>query len=250
MKKSLLSIKNLSVSIQGKRILHSVSLDVGAGETHIIMGPNGSGKSTLLSTIMGDPRCTVTRGSVHLNGKSIASLSPTERARGGIFLAFQNPPAIPGLGFGSFLRQAVCARVPEAAARESIADFARRVRPLLPRTGLDESFFGRSLNEGFSGGEKKKAEIVQLLTLAPAIAFLDEIDSGLDVDGIRLCMKAVRDLQKKRGTALVLVTHNPALLRAITPDRVHVFSKGAIIASGTAQLAREIQKRGYEKMLS
>lgn len=247
-----LKIKNLHVSVGGTKILNGVSLGVSSGETHIIMGQNGSGKSTLLATLMGNPKYTVTAGIITLDKKNVLKMTPTERARAGIFLGFQHPQSVAGISFGNFLR---LARNAVAGAKKSKtppigpAPFAALMRAEMEKLKIDPSFISRSVNEGFSGGEKKKTEILQMAMLEPSFAFLDEIDSGLDIDALKTVVNELRSLQKKCGMALILVSHNPRILNLIKADAVHIMSKGKIVARGGAEIVKQIEKTGYSKLV-
>lgn len=243
-----LKIKNLHATIGNTKILNGVSLDISLGEIHIIMGQNGSGKSTLLSVLMGNPKYTVTMGSVILDRKNILELTPTQRAQAGLFLGFQHPQVVAGVALGNFLR---LARNTVAAARKKAppiapAPFAALLRDEMEKLKMDPAFIPRSVNEGFSGGEKKKSEVLQMAMLEPSFAFLDEIDSGLDIDALKVVAKELSAVQKKQGMGLIIVSHNPRILDFIKPDKIHIMSKGKIIAQGGAEIITKIEKGGYD----
>ena len=250
--KTSLQIKNLRASIGTIKILNGVSLQVNSGETHIIMGQNGSGKSTLLSVLMGHPKYAVTGGSVTINKKDLLKMSVPERAQAGIFLGFQHPQAVSGVTLGNFLR---LAHNSVATARDAKSvpvgpiPFANSMRTEMEKLKLDPNFISRFINEGFSGGEKKKSEILQMSLLNPAIAFLDEIDSGLDIDALKTVATELVAIQKQQGMALVIVSHNPKILDFIKPDKIHVMSKGKIVAQGGNEIVRKIEQGGYEALI-
>jgi Fe-S cluster assembly ATP-binding protein len=238
----VLEISGLHASVEGKEILRGLDLTFAQGEVHALMGPNGSGKSTLAYTLMGHPRYEVTAGSIRYRGQDILDLRPDERAKAGLFLSFQYPTAIPGVTMHNFLRTATKAvRGDELPPRE----FRRVVSEQMERLKMDPSFATRYVNDGFSGGEKKRAEILQMGVLQPQIAILDETDSGLDIDALRTVAEGVEAL---RGPELgvLLITHYQRILDYIKPDHVHVMHRGRIIRSGGADLAQEIETRGYD----
>ena len=239
----LLSLKGLSVSKDQKPILNDLCLEVQAGTVHALMGPNGSGKSTLAYTLLGHPDCQVTSGQFLYKDQNLADMSIEHRAQNGIFLAFQHPIEIPGVSVFDFLRESYMALGKKSL---SIQEFKELLYIKLDMVGLDHSFAYRPLNVGFSGGEKKRLEILQLLLFSPSLAILDEIDSGLDVDAIRLVSKGLQKAREQNpAMALIIISHYPHLYHYINPDQVHVMSKGTIIRSGAAKLAYEIQERGY-----
>lgn len=243
-----LVIKNLHVSIEGKEILKGLDLTVGQGEVHAIMGPNGTGKSTLAYTLMGHPSYEVTEGEVHFKGQNILEMEPDERARQGIFLAFQYPVAIPGVTVANFLRTAINARRKAENPEDkgmAIPEFRKMVKAKMDLLKMDPSFAGRYLNDGFSGGEKKRAEILQMAVLKPEIAILDETDSGLDIDALRIVAEGVNTL---RGADLgvMLITHYQRILNYISPDFVHVMLDGRVVESGGADLALHLEEHGYD----
>jgi Fe-S cluster assembly ATP-binding protein len=241
--KPIFEFRDLRVAIGDKEIVKGVSLAIGAGEKHAIMGPNGSGKSTLANALMGHPSYRITAGRIFLAGEDVTDLEPDERARKGMFLAFQYPVAVPGVSVANFLRAAVKARFGELPARE----FRRKLKEEMKLLEVDEAFASRYLNEGFSGGEKKRLEILQLSMLKPSIALLDETDSGLDIDALRIVSEGInRACGAEVG--VLLVTHYQRLLNYVKPDRVHVFMDGRIVRSGGPELAQELDVKGYEKL--
>lgn len=251
----MFDIVNLHASIEDKEILKGVNLTVNAGEIHAIMGPNGSGKSTLANVLAGNPVYEVTEGTAHFWGEDILELEPNERAQKGIFLAFQYPTVIPGVSMANFLRMAVGnVRAARAAATGSDAkltprEFRRLMREKMALLKMDDSFASRYLNEGFSGGEKKRAEILQMALLEPTLAILDETDSGLDIDALRVVSAGVNALQGPH-MATVMITHYQRLLDYIKPDFVHIMIEGRIVKSGGPELALELEAKGYEKLIS
>jgi Fe-S cluster assembly ATP-binding protein len=245
---SQLEIRNLHVSIEGKEILKGVDLTVEQGKIHAIMGPNGTGKSTLAYTLMGHPSYMVTEGEIHFKGKNILELEPDERSRLGIFLAFQYPVAIPGVTVANFLRTALNARRRAQNSEDKgipIPEFRKMLKEKMNLLKVDQNFAGRYLNEGFSGGEKKRAEILQMATLTPEIAILDETDSGLDIDALRIVADGVNALMNK-DLGILIITHYQRLLNYIKPDYVHVMLDGRIVESGGPDLALHLEEKGYE----
>lgn len=242
----MLSIKNLHALAGEKQVLKGLDLDVGAGEVHAIMGPNGSGKSTLAQVLAGREGYTVTDGSVSYKGKDLLALAPEERAREGLFLAFQYPVEIPGVNNVYLLKAGLNAiRKHRGESEVDAFEFLTLVREKMKLMQMDESFLNRGVNEGFSGGEKKRNEILQMAVLEPALALLDETDSGLDIDALRVVANGVNSLRSP-DRSIVLVTHYQRLLDYIEPDHVHVLSDGKIIKSGDKSLALELEKRGYD----
>ncbi|MBL8270204.1 Fe-S cluster assembly ATPase SufC [Steroidobacter sp.] len=242
----MLSIKNLHALAGEKQVLHGLNLEVGAGEVHAIMGPNGSGKSTLAQVLAGRDGYTVTEGSVTYKGKDLLALAPEERAREGVFLAFQYPVEIPGVNNVYLLKAGLNAiRKHRGESEMDAFEFLTLVREKMKLMQMDESFLNRGVNQGFSGGEKKRNEILQMAVLEPALALLDETDSGLDIDALRVVSNGVNSLRSP-DRAIVLVTHYQRLLDYIEPDHVHVLSDGKIIKSGDKSLALELEKRGYD----
>ena len=242
--KTLLSAKKLTIGVEKKEIVHGIDLEVGMGEIHAIMGPNGSGKSTLVSSLMGHPKYEVTDGKVLLSGKNLLDMSPDERARAGLFLAFQYPKEIAGVSLRSFLFAAK--KAIDGKKSLSPIKFAAELNEAMKELHMDPAFAERSLNQGFSGGEKKKAEILQMKILKPSLALLDETDSGLDVDALKIVADGVNSLRGKNFSAII-VTHYARLLEYIKPDYVHVMIRGKIVESGGPELARKLEKDGYTK---
>jgi len=237
---SVLEIKDLHASIEGKQVLKGVNLKVRQGEVHAIMGPNGSGKSTLSLVVMGHPKYVVDKGEILFKGKNILDMKPNERSALGLFLAFQYPLEIQGVGFSQFLMSALRTK----NQKISVMDFRKTLDEKLKLLGLEKSFAERSLNVGFSGGEKKRAEVLQLAMLNPEIAIMDETDSGLDIDSLKVVANAVNKMRSPEFGALV-ITHYQRLLNYLQPDIVHVFIDGKIIETGTNELAHELEKGGY-----
>ncbi|MBD0255304.1 MAG: Fe-S cluster assembly ATPase SufC [Cytophagales bacterium] len=242
----MLSIKNLQASINGKEILKGLNFEVKPGEVHAIMGPNGSGKSTLASVLAGREQYEVTGGEVTYNGVDLLEMSPEDRAREGIFLAFQYPVEIPGVSTTNFLKTAVN-EVRKYRGQEPLdaVQFLTRMKEKMKLVNIDQALLSRSLNEGFSGGEKKRNEIFQMAMLEPKLAILDETDSGLDIDALRIVAEGVNQLRTK-DNAVVLVTHYQRLLDYIVPDFVHVLYQGRIVKSGTKELALQLEEKGYD----
>ena len=242
----MINIKNLKVSVEEKEILKGINLQIPEGEIHAIMGRNGSGKSTLANTLAGNEKFEVTNGSIHMNAADITEMSPENRSLNGIFVCFQYPVAIPGVSMAYFLRSAINAHLKNQGKEEMDAlEFLNQSKEILKKLNLDDSFLKRSINDGFSGGEKKKSEILQLLTINPKLAVLDETDSGLDVDALKTVAQAVNGLTDSNRSFLI-VTHYQRLLDYIKPDFVHILVNGKIVNSGDYELALEIEKSGYE----
>src|SRR6201987_6047031 len=243
---STLEIRDLHVSVgeEATEILKGVDLTIESGQTHAIMGPNGSGKSTLAYSIAGHPKYTVTRGSVTLDGEDVLAMSVDERARAGLFLAMQYPVEVPGVSVSNFLRTAVSAVRGEAP---KLRDFMKEMRGAMSGLSIDPKFAERSLNEGFSGGEKKRHEILQLELLDPKIAVLDETDSGLDVDALKVVSEGINRFRAKPGRGVLLTTHYTRILQYVKPDFVHVFVNGRIVEEGGPELADRLENEGYER---
>jgi Fe-S cluster assembly ATP-binding protein len=239
-----LEIRGLKAGIGDKPILQGIDLTIRTGEIHALMGPNGSGKSTLANVLLGHPSYTVTGGEVYLDGENFLALDTFQRARRGVFLAFQYPVEVPGVTVGKFLKRAVELRLPEGA-RQDVTGFIRELRGTMAVLEMDQNFINRSLNQGFSGGEKKRMEIVQMLLLKPAFAILDETDSGLDIDALKLVARGVNRLRGEDFGSLI-ITHYQRVLTHIHPDFVHVMYQGRIIASGDAALVGELERKGYD----
>ncbi|MFC6886316.1 MULTISPECIES: Fe-S cluster assembly ATPase SufC [Actinomadura] len=244
-----LEIRDLHVSVADgaegtKEILRGVDLTVKAGETHAIMGPNGSGKSTLAYAVAGHPKYEVTSGAVTLDGEDVLAMSVDERARAGLFLAMQYPVEVPGVSVSNFLRSAMTAVRGEAP---KLREFSKELKTAMENLAIDPAFAQRSLNEGFSGGEKKRHEILQLELLKPKVAVLDETDSGLDVDALKVVSEGVNRFGASGETGVLLITHYTRILRYVKPDFVHVFAGGRVVADGGPELADELENEGYEK---
>lgn len=243
----MLTIKNLHAKIKDHEILHGINLTINAGEIHVIMGPNGSGKSTLTSVLAGNEHYTVTNGSVQFMNHDLLKLSPEERAWRGIFLAFQYPVEMPGVNNMYFLKTALNnLRKQRGEPPLDAFDFTTLVKNKIKLLAMDEGFLGRALNAGFSGGEKKRNEILQMLLLEPKLAILDEIDSGLDIDALRLVAEGINALRHPER-AILMVTHYQRLLNYIIPDYIHVMAQGKIIKSGGKELAHELEQKGYKQ---
>jgi len=243
---NLLEIKNLHASVQGNEILRGINLTVKAGEVHAIMGPNGSGKSTLAGVLAGRDAYTVTQGEVFYNGQNLLEMLPEERARSGLFLAFQYPVEIPGVNNSYFLKEALNAiRTHKGLEKLDAIDFLALIKQKVKIVEMDESFLNRPVNEGFSGGEKKRNEIFHMAVLEPLLSILDETDSGLDIDALRTVADGVNKLRSQEN-AIVVVTHYQRLLNYIVPDVVHVMKDGRLVLSGGKELALELEDRGYD----
>ncbi|MGM7634220.1 Fe-S cluster assembly ATPase SufC [Bacillus sp. Hm123] len=241
---STLVMKDLHVAIEGKEILKGVNLEIKGGEFHAIMGPNGTGKSTLSSAIMGHPKYEVTKGSIELDGEDVLEMEVDERARAGLFLAMQYPSEITGVTNADFLRSAINSRR-EEGDEISLMKFIRKMDEKMDFLEMDQDMAQRYLNEGFSGGEKKRNEILQLMMIEPKIAILDEIDSGLDIDALKVVSKGINDMRSNEFGCL-MITHYQRLLNYITPDKVHVMMQGRIVKSGGPELAQRLEAEGYD----
>ena len=250
-----LEIKDLHVEVEGKPILKGIDLVVRAGEVHAIMGPNGGGKSTLALTIMGHPKYKVIRGEIRYGGEDVLALTVDERARAGLFLAFQYPAAIPGVSVANFLRTALNARRAEKGATNAAGDAKRHDMPIpqfrkmlaekMKLLEIDDSFITRSVNDGFSGGEKKRLETLQMHMFGPTLAILDETDSGLDIDALKVVSKGIEALRSPE-VGILLITHYERMLRYVTPDFVHVLVDGRVVRTGGRELAAELEAKGYD----
>ena len=246
----MLEIKDLHASINGKEILKGINLTVKPGEVHAIMGPNGSGKSTLSSVLVGNPAFEVTKGSITFYGKNLLELSPEDRSHEGIFLSFQYPVEIPGVSMVNFMRAAVNEqRKYKGLPALTASEFLKLMREKRAVVELDNKLANRSVNEGFSGGEKKKAEILQLLMLKPDLAILDETDSGLDVDAVRTVSKGIEEFQKNQQGSLLVITHSTRILEYLHVDVTHVLADGKMILSGDSSLVEDINENGFEKYI-
>jgi Fe-S cluster assembly ATP-binding protein len=245
----VLRIENLHVAVEGKEILRGVDLTLRQGEIHALMGPNGSGKSTLSYALLGHPRYEVTQGSVTLDDRDIFAMEPSERAKAGLFLAFQYPTAIPGVSVANFLRHAVTnVRHPDRKEGEDLIpmrEFRKELRERMEELHVDQEFARRYLNDGFSGGEKKRAEILQLAMLRPAFAILDETDSGLDIDAVRIVSEGVNRVAQRDGTGILVITHYQRILNYIKPQFVHILFGGRIVEDGGPELVELLEKQGY-----
>ena len=241
----MIDIKNLKVSVEEKEILKGINLEIPEGEVHAIMGRNGSGKSTLANTLAGNEKFEVTDGSIHMNSLDITEMSAENRSLNGIFVCFQYPVAIPGVSMAYFLRAAINAHLENQGKEEMDAlEFLNQSKEILKKLNLDDSFLKRSINDGFSGGEKKKSEIFQLLSLNPKFAILDETDSGLDIDALKIVADGVKEFNGKKNSTLI-ITHYERLLEYINPDVVHIMIDGEIVKSGDMKLARQVEEKGY-----
>jgi len=244
-----LEIRNLHVAINDQEILKGIDLMVRSGEIHALMGPNGSGKSTLAYALAGHPAYDVTAGQVIFDGKDLLELGPDERSRAGLFLAFQYPVSVPGVTVANFLRQALNARRRAEGPEDkgiSIPAFRRLLKEKMDMLDMDHKFAGRYVNEGFSGGEKKRNEILQMATLEPRIAIMDETDSGLDIDALRIVAEGANTLKEQLGMGVLVITHYQRILNYIKPDYVHVMMGGRIVENGGAELALELEEKGYD----
>ena len=240
--KNILEVRDLHVSVEDQEILHGVNLEVGADETHVLMGPNGTGKSTLGYAITVNPAYTVTSGKILFDGEDITEMPVNERAKKGIFLSFQNPLEVPGVTLSAFIRSAL---EQKTGSRLRLWDFKKRLKETMALLQMDESYAERDLNVGFSGGEKKKAEILQMLMLEPKLAILDETDSGLDVDAVRTVSQGVRLYRQRCHGSLLIITHSTRILEALTVDATHIMEKGVIVKNGGADLVETINEKGF-----
>ena len=242
----LLRIENLSVKAEDKELLHDICIDIPQGETHVLMGQNGAGKSTLGCTIMGSPEYTVTSGRILFEGDDITAETADKRAKRGIFLSFQNPVEIPGVTLSEFLRNSLEQLTGE---RMKLWDFKKKLNAAMDILGMDRAYADRELNVGFSGGEKKKAEILQLLMLKPKLAILDETDSGLDVDAVKTVSKGIEEYRRTSGGALLIITHSAGILSSLSVDRTHILSGGRNAKEGGGELALEVLENGFGEVL-
>lgn len=240
----LLSINDLCVSIDETEILHHINLDIEPNQIHVLMGPNGAGKSTLGNAIMGSPAYTITQGSMLLNGQELRNLPPDSRAKLGLFLSFQNPVEVPGISLSNFIRSAFEQRTGEHIR---LWTFRKQLKALLGILDMDESYLDRDLNVGFSGGEKKKAEILQLLALNPSLAILDETDSGLDVDAVRTVSSGLAKYMETGSHSALIITHSTRILESLHVDKVHILAGGRLVHEGDASLIDEINATGFER---
>ena len=247
MSEPLLNVKNLSVDVEEKSILHGINLTINKGETHVLMGPNGAGKSTLGCTLMGNPNYHVTDGEIFFGGENITKEAADKRAKLGMFLSFQNPLEVPGISLSNVIRSALSART---GKNVRIWDFNKELQKAMEVLDMDPSYGFRDLNVGFSGGEKKKAEILQLLLLNPSLAILDETDSGLDVDAVRTVSKGIEEYQKSKDGALLIITHSTRILESLHVDKTHVLVDGRLVAEGDGSLVDEINENGFEQFIA
>ena len=243
--KHLLTVRNLHVNVEDKEILHGVDLTVNKGETHVLMGPNGTGKSTLGYALMGNPRYQIKEGEIWFEGKNITEKPVNERAKDGIFLSFQNPLEVPGVTLSAFIRSAL---EQKTGKRIRLWDFKKELARTMEILQMDPSYAERDLNVGFSGGEKKKAEILQLLMLKPSLAILDETDSGLDVDAVRTVSRGIEEYQKNCDGGLLIITHSTRILEYLSVDDTHVMVEGKIVKTGDASLVDEINEKGFKEV--
>lgn len=244
MEKNLLTVKDLVVNVEEKEILHGVNLTIGKGETHVLLGPNGTGKSTLGNTLLGNPKYEVKGGEIWFQGKNITEEPVNERAKMGLFLSFQNPLEVPGVTLSSFIRSAVELKT---GKRMRLFEFRKELEKAMEVLQMDPSYADRDLNVGFSGGEKKKAEILQLLMLEPSLAILDETDSGLDVDAVRTVSAGIEAYRKKCKGSLLIITHSTKILESLPVDQTHIMVEGKIVKTGDASLVEEINREGFGK---
>ena len=244
--REILRMENLSVRAEDKELLHGVSITLNEGETHVLLGPNGAGKSTLGYAIMGNPAYEVTDGKLYFLGEEISEEGADKRAKRGIFLSFQNPIEIPGISLTQFMRNALEQITGE---RIKLFDFKKRLKSAMELLQMADSYAERDLNVGFSGGEKKKAEILQLLMLKPKLAILDETDSGLDVDAVKTVSKGIEEYQREQNGTLLIITHNAKILESLKVDHVHILAKGRIVAEGGPEMIDEVTEHGFEKYL-
>ena len=238
-----LTINNLHVEVEGKEIIKGITRTFSPGKVHVIMGPNGAGKSSLFKAMIGHPKYSITNGTINIDGEDITSLPADEKAKKGLFLSFQHPVEIPGVRLGHFLRTAYNAQHPDAQL--GVLDFAKLLTEKRELLGISKEFVKRSLNDGFSGGEKKRAEMLQLLVLQPKYALLDETDSGLDVDAIKQVAEQIKIVQQESNMSIIVITHYKRFLDFLEPDTVAVMDKGQIVMEGDAALAEKIEKKGF-----
>ena len=249
MAEELLKVQDLKVSVaddEAKEILHGVDLVVNSGETHVLMGPNGAGKSTLGSTLMGDPRYKIDGGKIYFEGQDITDLTTDKISKLGMFLSFQNPVEVPGITLSNFIRTAI---ENKTGQHIRLWDFKKELQKTMELLNMDPSYADRDLNVGFSGGEKKKAEILQLLMLKPSLAILDETDSGLDVDAVRTVSRGVEEYQKNENGALLIITHSTRILEALKVDYTHVLVNGNVVATGDSAMIDDINENGFERFI-
>lgn len=243
---ALLDVQNISVRVEEKQVLINVNLQIQSGETHVLLGPNGAGKSTLGNAIMGNPVYTLTGGKIIFDGQDITEEKTDKRAKAGLFLSFQNPLEVPGISLETFIRSAIQQRTGE---RVKLFQFQKELKANMELLNMDASYAGRDLNVGFSGGERKKSEILQLLMLKPKLAILDETDSGLDVDAVRTVSKGIEEYQKRHGGALLIITHSTRILESLNVDYTHILVKGTVVKTGDGSLVQKINENGFDEYI-
>ena len=243
---ALLDVQNISVRVEEKQVLSNVNLQIQSGETHVLLGPNGAGKSTLGNAIMGNPVYTLTGGKIIFDGQDITEEKTAKRAKAGLFLSFQNPLEVPGISLETFIRSAIQQRTGE---RVKLFQFQKELKANMELLNMDASYAGRDLNVGFSGGERKKSEILQLLMLKPKLAILDETDSGLDVDAVRTVSKGIEEYQKRHGGALLIITHSTRILESLNVDYTHILVKGTVVKTGDGSLVQKINENGFDEYI-
>jgi Fe-S cluster assembly ATP-binding protein len=243
----LLDVRTISVSIEGKTVLHDLDLQIGRGETHVLMGPNGAGKSTLGNTLMGNTLYHLDGGSIIFDGHDITAEKTDQRAKDGMFLSFQSPIEVPGISLETFIRSAIQQKT---GGHVKLFQFQKDLKAAMALLNMDDSYASRDLNVGFSGGERKKSEILQLLMLNPKFAILDETDSGLDVDAVRTVSKGIEEYQKKEDSALLIITHSTKILESLHVDYTHVLVKGKIVRTGDGSLVQKINDGGFEQFIT
>lgn len=243
---ALLDVQNISVRVEEKQVLSNVNLQIQSGETHVLLGPNGAGKSTLGNAIMGNPVYTLTSGKIIFDGHDITEEKTDKRAKAGLFLSFQNPLEVPGISLETFIRSAIQQRTGE---RVKLFQFQKELKANMELLNMDASYAGRDLNVGFSGGERKKSEILQLLMLKPKLAILDETDSGLDVDAVRTVSKGIEEYQKRHGGALLIITHSTRILESLNVDYTHILVKGTVVKTGDGSLVQKINENGFDEYI-
>ena len=242
----LLNVENLSVSVENKQVLKNLNLEINPGEVHVLMGPNGAGKSTLGNSLMGNPVYSIDSGKIEFDGQDLTSESTDKRAKAGMFLSFQNPLEVPGISLENFIRTAIQQRTGE---RVKLFQFQKEMQANMNLLNMNESYAKRDLNVGFSGGERKKSEILQLLMLKPKFAILDETDSGLDVDAVRTVSKGISEYQKNQNGALLIITHSTRILESIKVDYTHILVNGTIVKTGDGSLIQDINENGFDKFI-
>lgn len=243
---ALLDVQNISVNVEEKQVLKNLNIKINAGETHVLMGPNGAGKSTLGNILMGNPVYTLTNGKILFDGKDISEEKTDIRAKAGMFLSFQNPLEVPGISLETFIRSAIQQKTGE---RVKLFQFQKELKANMDLLNMDSNYATRDLNVGFSGGERKKSEILQLLMLNPKFAILDETDSGLDVDAVRTVSKGIEEYQKKHDGALLIITHSTRILESLHVDYTHILVKGTIVKTGDGSLVKKINENGFDEYL-